>query len=115
MDASPEHLSSDELRRIASEYLHELLRHYEQLQTNTSVAASNTAHSLHRARLEQRVGELLSALTQFTNPQERRDAVLQVLCGRKERQRHKAPTNQRKWLRTQETDLCPRSSSGDAT
>ncbi len=78
MASMSEQLSSEQVRRIA---LHELLHHYER---NASGLTANPNASLGGDVLEQRVSELLSALTQFTDPQERRAAVLQVLCSRKE-------------------------------
>lgn len=68
----------EQVRRIATEYLQELLHYFEPAQE----ASSNVtpAQSSDAARLEQRVGDLLRAMAQYTDPQQRREAVLRALC-----------------------------------
>ncbi len=66
-----DHLGSDEVRRIASEYLHALARYYAELQKD--------AGSLTVDPLQERAEELLSAMA-ITDKQQRRNAVLRVLC-----------------------------------
>ena len=80
-EISREDLGREEVRRIASEYLHEVVRYCAELQSDTPPITSVTAGGLHVDRLHEKAGELLSAMARFTDLDERRKAVLKVLCG----------------------------------
>lgn len=64
-------LGNEEVGRIASEYLHALARYYAELQKEGG--------SLPVDPLQERAEELLSAMA-ITDTQQRRNALLRVLC-----------------------------------
>ncbi len=80
-EMSREDLGREEIRRIASEYLHEVAQYCAELQSDTPLVTSVTVRGLRGDRLQEKAGELLSAMARFTDLGERRKAVLKVLCG----------------------------------
>ncbi len=81
-EASREDLGREEVRRIASEYLHEVARYCAELRSDdTPPVTSVTVAGLRGDRLHEKASELLSAMARFTDPDERRKAVLKVLRG----------------------------------
>jgi len=79
-EPSWEHLSQEQLRKIISNYLDEVLRYYQdQQRIELNGLVSEGDH-----RLEQRASELLGAMNASLDPSERRKAILQVLCRAKQ-------------------------------
>lgn len=83
-DPNWERLSQEQLRKIISNYLDEVLRYYQEQQR----IELNGLGSEGDRRLEQRASELLGAMTASLDPGERRKAVLQVLCRAKQPRDH---------------------------
>ena len=85
-ERSGDHLSDDQLRKIVSTYLDEVLRCYQEQQQ-----AWPEANRREFGRLEQKANELLQAMMSSLEPVERRRAVLQVLSRAKQRREPDLP------------------------
>lgn len=68
-------INEDQLRQIISGYLEEVMHCYEEQQR---LLLESGGHDCDR--LEQKARELLEAMTVSVGPDERRRAILQVLC-----------------------------------
>jgi hypothetical protein len=77
IEPSWEHLSEEQLRKIISNYLDEVLRYYqEQQRIELNGFGSEGDH-----RLEQRASELLGAMTTSLDPGERRKPFYKYCAG----------------------------------
>jgi len=76
--------SEKQLRKIISRYLEEVVRCY-QAQQGCDQQDSGREYD----QLERKASELLEAMMQTAEPEERRRAILQVLCRARE---HREPT-----------------------
>lgn len=81
-------LTQEEFRHVIVSYLDEVSHFYKQQQRQILEAADNQSE----LRLENKASELLLALGIWKDPEERRKAVLQVLCRAMERREPKPPS-----------------------
>ncbi len=77
-------MDTGQIQRIASEYLQELVQYYVESQSAPATASPNNGSPIANM-LEQRVHELLNAMTQAGSPQEKRDNIIRVLCNHQKR------------------------------
>lgn len=81
-------LTQEDLRHVIVSYLNEVSHFYQEQQRQILEAADNQPE----LRLENKASELLLALGISKDPEERRKAVLQVLCCAMERREPEPPS-----------------------
>jgi len=82
-----EQMSEDQLRQIISSYLDEVSRCYEEEQRFWMQGGGR-----QNDRLQQKASELLEAMMTSGEPEERRRAILQVLCRAREQREPTLPS-----------------------